>query len=212
MWALAGVLLLGAFIAPARVEAAAPKDKREMHAREAYAAGRYKEALDIFVTLYAETVHPNYLRNIGRCYQNLNQPEPALSSFREYLRKARDLSAQEREEIRGYMKEMEELKRQQAAAPPPPPPRTEEPKPPLPPVGSTGNALTDGNPKDRPPVVAGGGPQPPPAQDEASPIYTRWWFWGIVAGVVAAGVIGGVLATRSSAKDPMCGPDRKCDP
>src|SRR3954469_8973217 len=87
---LAVCALLAALVAgsPA-VEAAPAKDKREMQAREAYAAGRYQEALDIFVKLYAETVHPNYLRNIGRCYQNLNEPDRALSSFREYLRKAR---------------------------------------------------------------------------------------------------------------------------
>jgi hypothetical protein len=208
VWVLAGLLVLAA---TATAAAAPPKDKREMQAREAYAAGRYQEALDLFVKLYAETVHPNYLRNIGRCYQNLNEPDRALSSFREYLRKGRDISAKEREEIRGYMNEMEELKRQQAAAPPPPPPRSEDPKP-LPAGGvPAGNGAGAGLASDpvRPPHDGG----TPSVKDEASPIYARWWFWTLVGGVVAAGVVGGVLATRSSsASEPMCTAMQRCDP
>src|SRR3569832_2537846 len=56
-------------------------DHREMKAREDFAAGRYQDALDIFVKLYAEKLHPNYLRYIGRCYQNLGDPAKAVSSF-----------------------------------------------------------------------------------------------------------------------------------
>jgi hypothetical protein len=59
-------------------------DPREMQAREAYGAGNYKDALAIFTKLFAETLHPTYLRNIGRCYQNLNDPDHAISSFHEY--------------------------------------------------------------------------------------------------------------------------------
>src|SRR5262245_18844882 len=88
---------------------AAP-DRRELQAREAFAAGRYQEALDIYAKLYAEKLHPNYLRNIGRCYQDMGQPERAISSFRDYLRKAR-VSADERKEIEGFISEMEELKK-----------------------------------------------------------------------------------------------------
>jgi hypothetical protein len=32
--------------------------------------------------------------------------------------------------------------------------------------------------------------------DDGGPFYTRLWFWGVVAGVVAAGVITGVLVSR----------------
>src|SRR5512136_713445 len=96
------------------------KDTREMQAREAFAAGNYQEALDIYTKLYAEKLHPTYLRNIGRCYQNLGQPERAISSFREYLRKAKDLPGDERAEVEGYIKEMEQMqkKSEEAAAPP----------------------------------------------------------------------------------------------
>src|SRR4051812_31305199 len=81
---LAGFLALATVsvvLAPAAAIAA--PDRREMKAREAFAAGRYQEALDIYVKLYAEQLHPNYLRNIGRCYQDLGQPDQAINAFRE---------------------------------------------------------------------------------------------------------------------------------
>ena len=109
---MAAVVLAAALLAPSAHAYAAP-DSRELKAREAFAAQRYQDALDLFAKLYAETLHPIYLRNIGRCYQNLGQPDQAITSFREYLRKAKNLPAEETREIEGYIKEMEELKRQQ---------------------------------------------------------------------------------------------------
>jgi tetratricopeptide (TPR) repeat protein len=108
---------------PAPTAQAQPRpqyDEREMRAREAFAVGRYSDALDLFGKLYAETMHPTYLRNIGRCYQNLGEPDKAIASFREYLRQARGLTPEQRAQIDDYVKEMEELKRrrdQERAAP-----------------------------------------------------------------------------------------------
>ena len=99
----------------------------EMQAREAFAAGRFDEALELFAKLYAETLHPVYLRNIGRCHQKMRQPDKAIDSFRDYIAKSKKLSRDEQTEIDGYIKEMEDLKaeraRAQQAAPPPPPPQ-----------------------------------------------------------------------------------------
>ena len=95
---------------PARALAA--PDARELQAREDFAAGRYQVALEVFARLYAETLHPNYLRNIGRCYQNLGEPERAITSFRDYLHKGKNISADERAEIDGYIKDMQDLERQ----------------------------------------------------------------------------------------------------
>ena len=61
-------------------------------------------------------MHPTYLRNIARCHQNLGNPDKAISSFREYLRKARDLTPEQRAEIEGYIAEMEQLKQQASTA------------------------------------------------------------------------------------------------
>jgi tetratricopeptide (TPR) repeat protein len=169
-----------AFSAAAR---AAGDSGDELKARTAFAAGDYKEALDIYARLYAETMHPTYLRNIARCHQNLGNPDKAISSFKEYLRKAPDLTPAQRKEIEGYIAEMEQLKqsqaRQPASAPPAsPPPAAAPPAEPTP-------ALVG------PPTVTASG-----TRDEDGPFYTRVWFWGVVAGVVAAGVVTAFLLTR----------------
>ncbi len=195
---------------------------------EAFAAGRYQDALDLFVKLYAEKLHPNYLRNIGRCYQNLGEPDRAISSFREYLRKAKKVSAAERTEIDGYVAEMEQLKKTQAAkqqgadtrdtsAKAAPPGRTgggeATPPPPPPPqvvivereVAPKGAAATP------PAVDLTAHPGTEPAKEEPSPVYARWWFWAIVGGVVAAGVGGAAAAGVFTKKeDAACAMGMVC--
>lgn len=156
------------------------KDPREMQARESFAAGSYKEALDIYTKLYAEKLHPTYLRNIGRCYQNLHEPDRAISSFREYLRKAKDMPADERAEVEGYIKEMEDLQKQNAAAAKPVPQPLPVAAPPAPPVAPQPQPLV---------TVQEPAPAPAPA-----PFYKRTWFWGVVAGVVVAGTVAGLAA------------------
>jgi len=157
-----------------------------MKARTHFAAGEYKEALEIYARLYAETMHPTYLRNIARCHQNLGNPDKAISSFREYLRKAHDLTPDQRKEIEGYIAEMEHLKQSKeksaepAAAPPP-----AAPPPAAPPAETT-------QPLVGPPTVTATGT----TGDDGGAFYTRAWFWGVVAGVVAAGVVTAVLVSR----------------
>ncbi len=195
---LATILVLSVVtvgIVPSPAEAAkskASKDKkerdpREMQAREAFAAGNYKEALDIYTKLYASKLHPTFLRNIGRCYQNLGEPDRAISSFREYLRKAKNMSADERTEVEGYITEMEELQQRNAAAAAAaaaPPPTAPKPLPvATPPVA----------PVEPRPVVILQKPAPPP-EPEPAPFYKRAWFWGVVSGVVVAGTVAGLWA------------------
>src|SRR5262245_21667890 len=181
MRALSVVILVVALVFPAAARAAGDSGD-ELKARTAFAAGEYKEALEIYARLYAETMHPTYLRNIARCHQNLGNPDKAISSFREYLRKAPDLSPAQRKEIEGYIAEQEQLKQSQGRQPAPPPPTA--PRPAAPPA-ETSPALVG------PPTVTASG-----TRDEDGPFYTRVWFWGVVAGVVAAGVVTAFLLTR----------------
>jgi hypothetical protein len=203
-----GFLAVFALARPALAEV----DSREMKAREAFAADRYQEALDIFVKLYAEKLHPNYLRNIGRCYQNMGEPDKAISSFREYLRKAKSVSADERKEVDGYIKEMEDLKHQREAAAVAPPPAP--PVQPLPPAVTT--------PADSPVVtplpsasatpaattslaLTAPPPSNPPAHDESSPVYTKWWFWTIIGAVIVGGVgVAAATGAFTKTKDAPC--------
>jgi hypothetical protein len=177
----------------------------ELKAREAFAAGRYDDALGLFAKLYAETLHPVYLRNIGRCHQKLKQPDQAIDKFNEYLVKEKKISADERKEIDGYIKEMQALKDEQARAAAPPPPAN--PPPPVTPV-------TPVNPNPPPPYY---GTMPPPnnttsgtliaqpqPREEETPVYKKWWFWtGIGVVAVAAGV-GVYFATKGGTTMPAC--------
>src|SRR5581483_5954064 len=110
-------LLLATLLAcPALAQQPAPgADKGDAGARKLFGLGKYAEALDIYATLYAETTHPTYLRNVARCYQNLGEPDKAISAFREYLRQAKGLPADQRATINGYIREMEDLRRRREA-------------------------------------------------------------------------------------------------
>ena len=95
-----GILLrpfvFGIVLLSASSSLAIDRQQVEMSARESFAAGRYGEALALFAKLYAETLHPVYLRNIGRCHQKMRDPDQAIDSFRDYLTKAKKLPADER--------------------------------------------------------------------------------------------------------------------
>jgi tetratricopeptide (TPR) repeat protein len=187
--ALSFVLAL-AFAAPALAAEDASDDLR---ARTHFAAGEYKPALDIYVRLYAETLHPTYLRNIARCYQNLGQADKAISSFREYLRKAKELTPAARSEIEGYIAEMEQLKRSQSA--PPPAPTAPAPAMPAPSASEPAPSASAPPPSSSEPPLVLVGPPTVVAQprDEDPPFYTRAWFWGTVAGVAVGGVLAALL-------------------
>jgi len=168
-------------------------DARELKAREAFAAGRYQEALDLFAKLYAERLHPVYLRNIGRCYQNLGDPDKAVISFRDYLRKHKTIQPDERAEIEGFIFEMEALKsRKEAEALREA--RTGAAKSTITPVPST-PVPSAPQPSSAPEAVVTA-PSAHPS-DESSAVYTRWWFWTLV-GAVAVGAAAGVAAATGA--------------
>jgi len=175
--------------------AAAGDHQNEMKAREAFAAGRYDDALQLFAKLYAETLHPVYLRNIGRCHQKMREPQKAIDAFKDYLAKAKKVSADERAEIDGYVKEMEALRDEQAraAAPPVAPAPVASPPPaPPPPLAPAATG----------PMMLTAAPSPG-GQAEAAPVYKRWWFWTAIGAVVVGGVITAVVLSSGTTR-PAC--------
>jgi tetratricopeptide (TPR) repeat protein len=174
----------------------------ELKARESFAAGRYDEALQTFAKLYAETLHPVYLRNIGRCHQKMRDPQKAIDAFKDYLAKSpktgRDkVTPEERTEIEGYIKEMEALRDSQAAEARAAQTTPVTPVQPVQPVVTTPVATQPAPAPSAPVLVA-----PPPQDSESPPIYKRWWFWTAVGAAVVAGVVIGVVA--SSGGKPDC--------
>jgi len=204
------VLLTMGTAAPATAMAATSSEDNqlEMKAREQFAAGRYDDAKDTFAKLYAKSLNPIYLRNIGRCYQKKREPQQAIDQFQDYLAKTKTgkykITADERAEIEGYIKEMQALRDEQArAAAVPPPPVT--PVQPLSPPGTPAQPLPPAAP---PPDLSPNGPAatltataPPP--EESHSVFTRWWFWTIVGAVVVGGAVTAVALSSGSDK-PAC--------
>jgi hypothetical protein len=189
-------MLVGTSAATPAVAAARHTDKREVEARQAFAAGQYQKALDLYAELYADKVHPTYLRNIGRCYQNLRQPDKAINAFRDYLRQAKDIVVAERDEVESYIREMEQLQREQnAAAPAPSNPSgdvvVQPPLQPVQPATPDHRAGTD---------VAQVGEPVAPVEPASPPFYKKPWFWGIVGVAVVGGVMGGLWAGGAFSK------------
>jgi hypothetical protein len=210
---LAGALLATlALAAPASTPAfAAPSsedNQLEMKAREQFAAGRYDDAKDTFAKLYAKSLNPIYLRNIGRCYQKKREPQNAIDQFQDYLAKTKSgkykITADERAEIEGYIKEMQALRDEQARAATTPVTPV-QPVQPLQPAGPGPGTPPPGTP---PPDLSPSSPAatltataPPP--EEHHSVLTRWWFWTIVGAVVVGGVVTGVALSSGTTK-PAC--------
>src|SRR5436190_22849262 len=108
--AIAGSLALTVALLTAGIRAeAAPRsrEQRESEARKACAAGRVEAGIELLAELLTEYGHPNYIYNQGRCYQQNGKSEQAISRFKEYLRAARDISAEDRERVERFIKELE---------------------------------------------------------------------------------------------------------
>ena len=210
------------------VHAATVDKGEERKAIQAYAAGRYEEALDLYAKFYADTLNPVYLRNIGRCHEKLKQPDKAIDAFHDYLAKGgKKISADEKAEINGYIKEMEALRDEQAGkqqAPPPVPvapapapvqpiqPIAAAPQPEAPPPGYTAQpaGAYPGAPGAYPPppdqqpngtLVA---QQPPPPEGQSGSVFGKWWFWTIVGAVIVGGVVTAVALSSGATTKPSC--------
>ena len=146
---------------------------RDQQARDLFRAQRYADALAIYLRLRAETHHPTYLRNIGRCHQMMREPGPAIAAFESYLREARDVDAAERAEIEGYIAEMRRL---------------ELTLPPESSGGAPAATVTVATAKTSP----GGEPS----------IVRKWWFWAGVAALVTATTIIVVAASSGEDRLP----------
>jgi tetratricopeptide (TPR) repeat protein len=201
------------------VAATGPDHQMEMNAREAFAAGRFDEALALFAKLYAETLHPVYLRNIGRCHQKMREPQKAIDSFHDYLAKNRKIAPDETAEIEGYIHEMEALKEEQTRAgvgtgdkpapvpavrPPLPPP---SPSPAPLPLASAPNSISASEPTSLGATVAleSNGTNRSEHLETSAPLYTRWWLWAGVGAVVVGGVTAAVLLSGGTSR-PDCPP------
>jgi len=92
----------------AKAEMVPGKGAMEKAAKKACATGDFQKGVDVLADLFVETNEPTYIYNQGRCYQQNNRWEQAISRFREYLRKAQNLSDGDRNETERQIKDCQE--------------------------------------------------------------------------------------------------------
>ncbi len=180
---IATVLVVATLVAaPAR--AADKLEAKERKARVECAAGDYAEGVRLLAELWVATGDATFLYNQGRCYEQSGQNDLAVSRFREYLRKAPALPA---EDVQAVNRRIDELQRQAAGRAAPAP--------------TVINLVSPAAPQAQAPIPAAGvdrsaelvsTPRPAPVSD--SPVYARWWFWTGVGAVLAGGVATAVLS------------------
>jgi len=96
------------------------KAAKEKAAKKACAMGDFQKGADILTDLFVDTNDPTYVYNQGRCYQQNNRWEQAISRFREYLRKAKDVSESDRAETERQIADCEASLAKTAQVAPPP--------------------------------------------------------------------------------------------
>jgi hypothetical protein len=110
---VAGLVAASLAVAPAWAAAPAPgspggdEDPRAVEARAACGSGQVERGVQLLSEYLASTKDTTALYNMGRCYQQNGLTDRALASFREYLRKAPDLTAADRREVDAHIAELE---------------------------------------------------------------------------------------------------------
>jgi tetratricopeptide (TPR) repeat protein len=124
MTRLLSVLSLGLFMVclagTAYADKPLSKAAKEKAAKKACATGDFVKGVDILADLFVDTNEFSYVYNQGRCYQQANRWEQAISRFREYLRKAKDISESDRIETDRQIADCEASLGKTAQVAPPP--------------------------------------------------------------------------------------------
>jgi hypothetical protein len=82
-------------------------DVRAVEARKACASGDVDKGIKLLAEILATTDDVTAVYNMGRCYQQNGKPDKAALQFREYLRKATDLSPELRSRVQAQLREAE---------------------------------------------------------------------------------------------------------
>jgi len=212
-----GVLLFLASPAPAAGDNSAAKAK-EKAARKACLAGDPATGVALLAELFVDTSDFNYIFNQARCFEQNHRYEDAISHFREFLKKAPNLSKDDRADVEKQIAECQGFL-QPATGAPKPAPEAAAPAPQLAPAVVPAAAP----PGPVPVVPAGGGAVTTPPSPTGAPtsaaldfslrpeaaakdhgsFYQTWWFWTAVA-VVAAGTatVAVIMVKRDPTKIP----------
>jgi len=97
---------------------AAGREAKERAARKACLSGDYAKGVEILSDLFIDTKDANFIFNQARCFEQNNRCEEAISRFREYLRKASGLSAEDKADTEKHIADCQALMGTKAASEP----------------------------------------------------------------------------------------------
>jgi tetratricopeptide (TPR) repeat protein len=177
---LAGLLAAGA----ARADDEAEGRGRFKRGQELYNDGRFLEAAAEFEAGFAAAPRPLFLLNIGHSYRRAGELRKAKRAYELLLRV--DPTTQYRAEVESLVTTIDDAL------------QSAEPLP-----GSTSASGpsqrfdgTSAATPPAPPLVTATGPA---SETESRPLTRNPWFWGVVGGVLVAGVVGAVIGLNRSA-------------
>ena len=215
---LAGISLLGSFAASASGDEkeSAEEKKREsivrfLSGQELYERGVQlgdKEGATAFTKALAEFTKANSLYptpeleyNVGRTLEHLHELGQAVVAYQAYLKGSPEIAANKKDRDEAAQRIDSILLEHPELTPPPPGPAAPPPAQVTPPAKADLTAPVHNDGVLAPEVA-------PPPQDEKRPFYKRAVFWVPVAVVVVAAVVVGVLlAVLPNNASPISGSD-----
>jgi tetratricopeptide (TPR) repeat protein len=162
-------LLLAALMSSAAPHADNETKKLVHDAALRYDVRDFNGALPLYIKAYERSALPILLFNIGQCYKQLGEHERAVFYFGGFLRNSPE--SKHRALAETVMAESEAALR----------------------VAQAPRQLVQVAP--RPAVMAALGTE---AHETPPPLYKRWWFWGIIGGVVTATVVTTVAVAATA--------------
>lgn len=106
-----------AAVAPAATASAETPDALSTAAVEAFRAGEYDKAIELFERAYTLDPQPNYLFNIGRVYEEKGDLEKAVANYQEFVKQpgvdieAREAATERLKVLRRTLAELEDDKK-----------------------------------------------------------------------------------------------------
>lgn len=180
VFCVAAVLVALMAMSPVRADEADDVAAARLHYKlgtRAFDLGHYDEAVKEYEAAYEAKDDPALLFNIGQAYRLKGDFAAALRAYKSYLHRVPD--AENAEEVRSRIAELQKLADQAATAQRKPPEGTKQPGPPI---------VVNQQPTQRTSTAAKSTPEKPPR-----PFYKRWYFWTAI-GLVAVGGVAVALA------------------
>ncbi len=186
MRTMLAVGLLLAMVAPVRADDAAEAKAHYKAATAHFAVGEFADAAQEYQSAYKLKQDPALLFNAAQSWRLAGDNQKALVLYKNYLQLYPN--AGNTDQVREQIAKLNEAIAAAEQAKTAPPTNTVEP----------GSQQTAAQP---PPVAAPVAPAPAPqvtTKDEGpTPLYTKWWLWTAIGGVVVVGVVVAVAVVET---------------